>query len=377
MERNAYKYIKNDLTKKMVFLVGPRQVGKTWLSKQIMKEYKNPQYMNFDNAQHRDLIKRQEWSSESDLLVFDEIHKMSKWKNFIKGVFDTRKDGQHILVTGSARMDAFRKAGDSLAGRYYVHHLMPISLYELSQNHDVADIDRLMQQSGFPEPYLADSVDANKWRLEYTDSLLKLEVLEFQEIDKVNAIKQVYDILRTKVGSSISYANIARDIGISPTTVKKYIEILEALYIVFIIKPHTAKISRSILQAPKIYFYDVAQVVDEGARFENLLALALLTRVYEIRDIFGKEYKLGFIKTKEQKEVDFVVVDEHGDMMTLFEAKLSDTSISSQLQYFTEKYQVPGIQVVKNIKSERDVSVGLLLRSASKLLSSIDVVVSA
>ena len=131
LKRNIYKKILSDMQKKMVFIVGPRQVGKTWLSKQILKEYKNPIYLNYDNNDHREIIKKQAWLPNVDLIVFDEIHKMPKWKNYLKGVYDTKSEAIHILVTGSARMDAFKKVGDSLAGRFYVHHLLPFTLAEI------------------------------------------------------------------------------------------------------------------------------------------------------------------------------------------------------------------------------------------------------
>jgi len=131
MRRKIYNKIILDLQKKMVFIVGPRQVGKTWLAKKVMEEYKNPIYLNYDNSDHREIIKRQSWLSDVDLIVFDEIHKMPKWKNYLKGVYDTKLDDVHMLVTGSARMDAFKKVGDSLAGRFFVHHLFPFTVSEL------------------------------------------------------------------------------------------------------------------------------------------------------------------------------------------------------------------------------------------------------
>lgn len=180
---------------------------------------------------------------------------MPKWKNYLKGVYDTKPESIHILVTGSARMDAFKKVGDSLAGRFYVHHLLPFTLAEIKEIYFSNPETLLLERSGFPEPLLAsDLTEANRWRSLYTESLLGQDVLEFQDIDKVNAIRQVYQLLKNKVGSPLSYSSIARDVGVSSMTVKKYVEILEALYIIFIIKPYTHKISRSILKEPKIYF---------------------------------------------------------------------------------------------------------------------------
>ena len=373
MRRKIYNKIILDLQKKMVFIVGPRQVGKTWLAKKVMEEYKNPIYLNYDNSDHREIIKRQSWLSDVDLIVFDEIHKMPKWKNYLKGVYDTKLDDVHMLVTGSARMDAFKKVGDSLAGRFFVHHLFPFTVSELKGSNLENTTSLLMERGGFPEPLLATSIeDVNRWRSLYTDSLLGQDVLEFQDIDKVNAIRQVYQSLKNKVGSPISYSNIAQDIGISPVTVKKYIEILEAIYIIFIIKPYTHKISRSILKEPKIYFFDYALIADIGARFENFIALALYKRIKLMNDLNGTSDYLGFLKTKEKKEVDFALADSQNNLIEISEAKVSDDTVSKTLEYFLEKYKVIGTQVVYNLKIERNSKNGAQIRRAEKYLENLE-----
>lgn len=373
LERNIHKKILLDLKKKMVFIVGPRQVGKTWLSKQILKEYKNPIYLNYDNSDHREIIKKQAWLPDVDLIIFDEIHKMPKWKNYLKGVYDTKLESIHILVTGSARMDAFKKVGDSLAGRFYVHHLFPFTLAEIKKIKFDNSILLLMERSGFPEPLLATNQEESiRWRSLYTDSLLGQDVLEFQDIDKVNAIRQVYQLLKNKIGSPLSYNSIARDIGISPATVKKYIEILEALYIIFIIKPYTYKISRSILKEPKIYFFDYGIVADIGAKFENFIALALYKHTVLKSDQSGKKYSLGFLKTKEKKEVDFALYDEENNLIEIIEAKVSDSSASKTLEYFSEKYKVKGIQVVYNLSTERVSPKGIQIKNAKNYLENLE-----
>jgi len=371
MKRKIYTQIVLDLKKKMVFIVGPRQVGKTWLAKEIMKEYKNPIYLNYDNINHKEIIKKQVWLPGVDLIVFDEIHKMPQWKTYLKGVYDTKLDATHILVTGSARMDAFKKVGDSLAGRFFVHHLFPFTIAELKGSYLKNTVSLLMERSGFPEPLLASNTeDVDRWRNLYTESLLGQDVLEFQDIDKVNAIRQVYQLLKNKVGSPINYSNIARDIGIAPATVKKYIEILEAIYIIFIIKPYTHKISRSILKEPKIYFFDYASITDMGAKFENFVALALYKHIKLKNDIHGTAYSLGFLKTKENKEVDFAVSDI--DLIEIIEAKVSDGNASKALEYFLERYKVLGTQVVYNLNIERISKNGVQIRKAEKYLENLE-----
>ncbi len=251
MRREQKKAIVGDLKKKMVFLVGPRQVGKTWLSKEIMKEYHSPLYLDYDNLQDRQKIKQLDILDGVDLLVLDELHKMPKWKNFLKGIYDVRNPNMHLLVTGSASLETFRQVGDSLAGRFYVHHLLPISIKEIETANSHYSIERLLERGGFPEPLLASSnIDAKRWRDAYVDSLIKEDVMDFKEIEKFRNMRDVFEILRGKVGSQISYANIANDVGIAPNTVKKYLEIFEALYIIYLVRPYSKRINRSLLINP-------------------------------------------------------------------------------------------------------------------------------
>ena len=356
----------------MVFVVGPRQVGKTWLSKKVMGEYKNPLYLNYDDMDHVKILKTKAWKPEVDLIVFDEIHKMPKWKNYIKGIYDTKPDTLHMLITGSARMDTFRKAGDSLTGRFFIHHLMPFSLSELKGTYLENDIHTLIKRSGFPEPlFLERDEDANRWRSTYADTLIRQDVLEFNDIQKVVAMRQVYNILKNKIGSPVSYANIARDIDTSPKTVKKYIEILESLYVIFILKPHTGKINRSILKEPKIYFFDYGVIDDEGARFENFVALSLYKNITTTNDLTGSSVSLSFLKTRDQKEVDFAISDKN-ELKEIIEVKVSDNKLSGPLKYFSEKYNVKGTQLVKYARVEQMLGSNIQLRSADKYLSELD-----
>lgn len=369
MERIQKQQIIKDLAKKMVFLVGPRQVGKTWLSKEIAKEYPNSLYLSYDRLEDREMIIGEEWPEKTDLLILDELHKMKDWKSYLKGVYDTKNDHLKILVTGSARLDIFRQSGDSLAGRFFVHHLLPLSLSEIKQVSGELDLDRLIKRSGFPEPYLAASdIEAERWRLQYVDSLIREDVFNFDNIDNYRNIRTLFELLRYKVASPISYNSLAGDMGISPVTVKKYMSILESLYIIFVVKPYSKKISRSILKQPKIYFYDNALVRgDDGAKLENFVALSLLKSVVAENDYLAKTKKLNYIRTKDGREVDFATCDEEGGIDNLIEVKRADANISANLIYFSNKYNLAGIQLVKELKRERQVDNLRLVRAEDYL----------
>jgi predicted AAA+ superfamily ATPase len=240
----------------------------------------------------------------------------------------------------------------------------------LSEMGFMRNIDTYNEMSGFQAlPYIVLLID----ELAYTDTLLRQDVLEFEEIEKVNAIRQVYTLLASKVGSPISYKSISEDVGIAPATAKRYIEILEALYIIFIIRPYTHKIARAILKEPKVYFFDYGLIGDQGARFENLVALALYKHVTLKTDEIGREHKLGFLKTKENKEVDFALSDDQNNLIEIVEAKLSDKSPGGALEYFSQKYKIKSIQVVKNLDLNMERSIkGVEIRSAEKYLKTLE-----
>lgn len=354
MERAQKQAIIRDLHKKMVLLAGPRQAGKTTLAKSIAEEFSSSLYLSFDRLSDRKIIEEEAWLPSVELLILDEIHKMGNWKNYLKGVFDTKLRNQKILVTGSARLEIFNEVGDSLAGRFFLHRLMPLSPAECEKSNTEYTIDHFLERGNFPEPFFAETlIDANRWRLQYVDSLTRYDVLEFDNIHSIKAIRLVFELLRMRVGSPVSYSSIAEDTQLSPSTVKKYIQILEALYIVFRVIPFSNNIARSLLKEPKIYFFDTGLVNgDEGARFENFIAGCLLKHVFGKIDYQAEIYSLHYLQTKEKHEVDFALVKDE-KIEKMIEVKQSDSNPSAGLCYFHEKYALPALQVVKNLKRER------------------------
>lgn len=346
MLRDITSRIHADLTRKMVLLSGPRQAGKTTLARDLTSQWPQAQLLNWDVAGDRRIILDQSWSPSAALVVFDELHKMKDWKVWLKGVFDGRPAGQALLVTGSARLDAFRQSGESLAGRYFSWRLHPISVAEwvrVSAATPEQALARLLERGGFPEPFLAEAAaDAERWRRQYVDGAIRDDILEFSRIGEVHAMRVFIDMLRARVGSPLSLASLARDLQVSPTTLGKYLEILESLYIVFTVRPFHRNIARALLKEPKVYFYDTGLVEgDAGARFENACATMLLRHAHFLQDSAGRDVSLHYVRDKEGREIDFVLC-EKGKPLGFAECKLSDSSVPPYLAAIAERFPDAG-----------------------------------
>lgn len=228
-----------------------------------------------------------------------------------------------------------------------------------------------MMRGGFPEPFAAErEVDADRWRMQYIDGLIRTDVLDFERIHDFRAIQLVLELLRRRVGSPVSYQSIAEDAHISPNTVKKYIELFEELYIVFRVTPFSRNIARSLLKEPKVYFYDTGMVVgEEGPRFENMMALNLYKHVYALQDYKGESWQLNYLRTKDGEEVDFCLVrDDRADCM--IEVKMTEASPPSALRNFYKRYGIKASLVVKELKREQEID-GIEVEAAQGFLNNL------
>ena len=357
MKRYLDDRIASDLDRKLVILTGPRQVGKTTLARSLMANREPSHYLNWDVAQDRAILRRQSWNRSASLLVMDEIHKMPDWKNWLKGVVDGREPGQALLVTGSARMDTFRQSGESLAGRYFAWRLHPVSVREWCAHTGGSPEDglrHLMRRGGFPEPCLAaDDSEADRWRAQYAIDLVREDVLEFSRLHEITTLRLFLDMLRDRVGSPLSLASMARDLAVAPNTLKRYLDILQALFIVFVVHPWHRNIGRALLQAPKVYFYDNGMVKnDPGARLENAVAAMLQKHADFRRDALGKDTALHYIRTKDGAEVDFAL-GENGELTHLIECKHADNALHRPLLRFAEQFPATqAVQLVAELRQE-------------------------
>ena len=352
--RYLAKYISTDLSKKMVFLGGPRQVGKTTLSKSLLDKHFKGRYFNWDRLNDQKAILSENWNDQEELLIFGEVHKYPKWKNLIKGFYDTNTANHKFLVTGSARLDVYKRGGDSLLGRYHYWRLHPFSLTELPKGISKEEcFKRLMKVGGFPEVFLDnDEREARRWREERYEKIIKDDIRDLENIKNIQSMSLLLQLLREKVGGMINVSNLAKDLQVSPITVAKWIEIFEKMYLIFTIRPYTKNLPRALSKPFKVYFFDNADVIgDEGARFENLVANHLLKNCHFQQDYTGEQWELGFLRDKEHREVDFILLKDK-IIQQIIEVKWNDQKVSPSLIYFGEKLKVPNaVQIIANSKT--------------------------
>jgi predicted AAA+ superfamily ATPase len=354
-----------DLKKKMVFIGGPRQVGKTTLAKSFLgEESLTPSaYFNWDNPDHRLVIQKRSWKSGMKFIIFDELHKLKRWKSWIKGIYDVEKETTNFLVTGSARLDVYRRGGDSLQGRYHYWRLHPFTLDECPPDLTPQECyQRLLTVGGFPEPFFANNlVEAARWRRERYERFVREDIRDLESVRDLQTLSLFAELLRERVQSVVTLSNLARDLEISPVTAKHWLTVFESMYYVFVLRPFTFKLSRSVKKQPKVYFFDNGEIESPGAKLENLVATHLLKRVHFLQDAYGENLDLYFLRDKDGREVDFVIA-RGGKIEELYEVKLSDGPIDESLRYYTKKlkpkrsfqvvgtnersFEVDGIQVI-------------------------------
>jgi hypothetical protein len=323
-----------DLARKMVFVAGPRQVGKTTLARSLPRARAG--YLSWDIPQDRERILRGELPV-APLLIFDEIHKYRRWRGLLKGVFDGRAPGQRILVTGSARLDFYRHGGESLQGRYHLLRLHPLSVAELGMRsaHELHD---LLVLGGFPEPFFGgDEVEARRWSREYRNLLIREEVASLERVHDLGRLELMMVRLPELVASPLSINNLREDLEVSHKTAAGWLAILERLYAVFRLPPFGAPRLRAVKKEQKHYHFDWTLVPGDGARFENLVASHLLKWVQLEQDARGRDVELRYFRDTDRREVDFVVVEGRTPIL-LVECKWGDGEVDRSLRYLKERF---------------------------------------
>lgn len=331
MRRYLEAQVRKDLAKKMVFVGGPRQVGKTTMALALLRDERG--YLSWDVPEHREAILKREIPA-APLVVFDELHKYRTWRNYLKGLYDRPGRRYQILVTGSARLDVYRFGGDSLQGRYHYLRMHPLSLAEL----DAPTLDDLLELGGFPEPLLGGSaVDARRWSLEYRNRIVREEITSLERVDDLGNLELLMLRLPDLVGSPLSVNALREDLQLSHKTVEHWLQILQRLYVIFRLAPFGSPKIQAIKKAQKHYQVDWSLVPERPQRFENLVASHLLKWVdFEI-DTQGRDLELRYFRDTSGREVDFVVVERRKPIL-LVECKWGNAEVDTSLRYLKTRF---------------------------------------
>lgn len=376
LERTALGIIREIIEQynKMAFVSGPRQVGKTTLAKRYQEQFEQSLYLNWDIPTHQKRILTDPLFLEKEnrdprkplLVVFDEIHKYARWKNYLKGIYDQGKDEFRFLITGSGRLDLFKKGGDSLLGRYFSVPLFPLTVGELKDKltglKDFKEAlgspppvsaeasegySRLFRFSGFPEPFSrGTSVFYNRWFAERKTLLLREDIRDASAIREISLLEHLAHLIPERVGSPLSLNALKGDVGVAFETIRDWILLLEQFFYLFRLAPLTGRLARTLRKENKIFLFDWVEIEDESLRFENFVALHLLKAVRTWKAMGEGEIHLHYIRDKEKREVDFVL-SEKGKPICLIECKARDENLAPNLIYFQKKLSVPtAVQVL-------------------------------
>jgi hypothetical protein len=353
--------------RQMAFISGPRQVGKTTTCRNHADVY-----INWDNIDDRetilagpakliDLFKLDRLSSNRPVALFDELHKYPRWKQFLKGFFDSYADQVRVTVTGSSRMDVYRRGGDSLMGRYFLYRMHPFSIAEtLTQDlPDVkrvvrsprkirpANFDALWDHGGYPEPFLKrDTRFSRRWQTLRLQQLVREDIRDLTQIQQIDQLELLVKLLAERSAHQLVYGNLARDVRVSIDTVRRWVDVVVSLHLGFLVRPWFKNVSRSLRKEPKWFLRDWATIEDPGDKAETFVACHLLKAVEGWNDMGLGKFELGYLRDKEKREVDFLVARD-GQPWFLAEVKQHDESISPTLKHFHQHLAAPfAFQVV-------------------------------
>lgn len=383
-ERYLKPIILNDALqdKKMAFISGPRQVGKTNLAMQFLGSSKN--YFNWDEPDFKRLWVKNPVGITQNLdkgpVVLDELHKYKLWKSTLKGFYDRVGKDLNILVTGSARLDLYKKGGDSLMGRYIPYRLYPFTVSERTHHFPDPDhltvhpieypLEALLHCSGFPDPLIGGSKDkAQRWSRIRTDQVVREDVRDFKNIQDLESMKLLVDLLPERVGSPLSINSLKQDLQVAYATIRDWITILKNLYLTFQVPPYSKNISRSLTKESKYYLYDWLPIKAPGPLLENVVAVHLLKACHFWTDTGKGVFELQYIRTREKLEVDFCIVRDKKIWM-LIECKSNDASLSPALKKMAEQFpQVPAFQLTLKNENRKIPGTKLCIMNTEKFLS--------
>ena len=343
MDRYIKKAVTADLESRMVFIGGPRQVGKTTFALTFLPEHneRHPAYLNWDDVSDRSALLKGAFPSNEKIIILDEIHKFARWRNLVKGYYDKNKENISFIITGSARLDYYSKGGDSLQGRYHFYRLHPFSLRELNFPPEKTELDLLLKFGGFPEPlFKAEEKFWRRWQKDRLQRVIYDDIRDLETVKEISLLELLAGELPNRVGSPLSVKNLKELLQVAHETVERWLKIFERMYYCFRISPFGPPQVRAVKKEQKLYLWDWSLVDDPGSRFENFMASQLLKYCQFKEDTEGFRMELRFLRDTDKREIDFVVIKEDKPLFAV-ECKTGEKDVSPSIYYFMVRTKIP------------------------------------
>ena len=364
--------VNEDLETRMVFVGGPRQVGKTTFALNFLTEpsEKHAAYLNWDDISVRMDLLKGELPGGEKLIVLDEIHKFSGWRNLVKGFYDTNRSERSFIITGSARLDYYRKGGDSLQGRYHYYRLHPFSMAELNTEPTPKEFDLLFKFGGFPEPCLrGEEKFWRRWQRERLQRVIYDDIRDLENVKEISLLELLARELPNRVGAPLSVKNLKELLQVAHETVDRWIDIFERMYYCFRISPYGPRNVRAVKKEKKLYLWDWSIIPEHGPKFENFIASHLLKYCHYVEDTEGFKMDLKFLRDTDKREVDFLVLKDEKPIFAV-ECKTGEKTINPALFYFLERTHIPKFYQVHSGEKDYEKN-GVRVLPVHKFISSL------
>ena len=337
----------------MAFVSGPRGVGKTTTGREVATTY-----LDWDNLENRKLIlagpealARQlgvnQPVKEPLVVAVDQFQKYGRWKNLLKGFFDTYEDRVRLVVTGSSRLDYYRPGQDSLMGRYFRFRMHPFTVAEVLHPEPPGDevirppraipeeeYQALWVHGGFPEPFVKrDPGFTRRWQRLRQEQILRKDVRVFTRIEERSKLEILAGLVALRSSTPIIYLDLAREAGVSVDTSRRWVGVLAELHYGFLVRPWFKEVSRALRKEPRWFLRDWSVVEEAEARAKTFVACHLLKAAQGWTDLGLGVFELRYVRDKEKREADFLVVKD-GKPWFLVEVKTSESPLTPALAHF-------------------------------------------
>jgi len=333
-----------------VTILGPRQSGKTTLSKMVFPDY---QYCSLEEPD----IRRQAQNDPKGLLanfsdgvILDEIQRVPELLSYLQGIIDNNPKPGRFILTGSHQPQVHCAVSQSLAGRTAMLELLPFSIDEISQYNRKSDCPYKMIIEGFYPRLHDNQLRPERFYGSYLSTYIERDIRALINLKDLTHFEEFLRLIAGRVGQLVNYSSIANDVGVSSTTIKNWVSVLKASYILFELPPYFTNIRKRVMKSSKLYFVDVglaawllglktaSQVQRDplrGTLYENLLIMEVVKRILN----HGERPNLHFYRDARGNEVDLLI--QNARQFSAIEIKSGQTfqpEFISGIEHFKKAY---------------------------------------